>query len=89
MYLHLGSGTVVRARDIVAVFDMDNATVNATTRRFLTEAQKKKRVIAVGEELPKAFVLCGGGTVYISPVSSQTIGRRAVRRPDEETVSGS
>ena len=63
MYLHLGSGTVVRARDVVAVFDMDNATVNATTRRFLTEAQKKKRVVTVGEELPKSFVLSGGGTV--------------------------
>ncbi len=89
MYLHLGSGTVVRARDVVAVFDMDNATVNATTRRFLTEAQKKKRVVTIGEELPKSFVLSGGGTVYVSPVSSQTIGRRAGRRLDEEAVSGS
>ena len=91
MYLHLGSGTVVRTRDVVAVFDMDNATVNATTRRFLTDAQKKKRVVTVGEELPKSFVLCGGrggGTVYVSPVSSQTIGKRAGRRLDEESGSG-
>lgn len=87
MYLHLGSGTVVRARDVVAVFDMDNATVNATTRGFLATAQKEKRVVTVGEELPKSFAICDDGdkgTVYVSPVSSQTIARRTERRMADE-----
>ena len=76
MYLHLGADTVVRTRDIVAVFDMDRATVNATSRKFLAAAEKKKKVVNVSDDLPKSFVVCTDGRVMISAVSSQTIARR-------------
>lgn len=76
MYLHLGADTVVRTRDIVAVFDMDRATVNATSRKFLAAAEKKKKVVNVSDDLPKSFVICADGRVLISAVSSQTIARR-------------
>ena len=75
MYLHLGADTVVRTRDIVAVFDMDRATVNATSRKFLAAAEKKKKVVNVSDDLPKSFVVCTDGRVLISAVSSQTIAR--------------
>lgn len=76
MYLHLGADTVVRTRDIVAVFDMDRATVNATSRKFLAAAEKKKKVVNISDDLPKSFVVCTDGRVLISAVSSQTIARR-------------
>ena len=76
MYLHLGADTVVRTRDIVAVFDMDRATVNATSRKFLAAAEKKKKVVNVSDDLPKSFVVCTDGRVLISAVSSQTIALR-------------
>ena len=76
MYLHLGADTDVRTRDIVAVFDMDRATVNATSRKFLAAAEKKKKVVNVSDDLPKSFVVCTDGRVLISAVSSQTIARR-------------
>ena len=76
MYLPLGADTVVRTRDIVAVFDMDRATVNATSRKFLAAAEKKKKVVNVSDDLPKSFVVCADGRVLISAVSSQTIARR-------------
>lgn len=78
MYLHLGADTVVRTRDIVAVFDMDRATVNATSRKFLAAAEKKKKVVNISDDLPKSFVICADGRVLISAVSSQTIARRNV-----------
>ncbi len=76
MYLHLGADTVVRTRDIIAVFDMDRATVNATSRKFLAAAEKKKKVVNVSDDLPKSFIICADGHVLISAVSSQTIARR-------------
>ena len=76
MYLHLGADTVVRTRDIVAVFDMDRATVKATSRKFLAAAEKKNKVVNVSDDLPKSFVVCTDGRVLISAVSSQTIARR-------------
>ena len=34
MYLHLGEQKVVKKREIVGIFDMDNTTVMKSTRNF-------------------------------------------------------
>jgi len=61
MYLHLGQGVVVPEAAVIGVFDLDNTTGSHITRKFLADAQKAGRVINVTDELPKSFVLCGGG----------------------------
>lgn len=80
MYLHLGQDTVVRTRDIIGIFDMDNTTVAAASKRYLAMAQKAGRVFNVTDELPKTFVVCsddrGNITVYISQISSTTLKKR-------------
>ena len=38
MYLHLGSSVVIRQRDVVGIFDLDNTTSSRITRDFLTQA---------------------------------------------------
>ena len=43
MYLSIGGGFVVRRRDIVAVFDMDNATYSRISRDALSLAEKPER----------------------------------------------
>ena len=40
MYLHLGQETVVRLREVVGIFDMENATISKYTRQFLADAEK-------------------------------------------------
>ncbi|MGN1458047.1 MAG: extracellular matrix regulator RemB, partial [Acutalibacteraceae bacterium] len=52
MYLHLGKDTVVRKKDIIGIFDLDNSTVSATTRNYLAKAEKDGKVINVSPELP-------------------------------------
>ena len=68
MYLHLGSSVVIRQRDVVG------------TRDFLTQAQRAGRVVTVGDDLPKSFLLCRDGagetTVYLSQLSSATLLKR-------------
>ena len=79
MYLHLGEKTVIKTSSIVGIFDLDNTTVSKNTRAFLSDAEKKGRVINVSYELPKSFIVCeedGQTTVYISQLSSQTLFRR-------------
>ena len=74
MYLHLGQETVVRLREVVGIFDMENATISKYTRQFLADAEKGGRVCNVTMELPKSF---GTETVYISQISSATLLKRA------------
>ena len=81
MYLHLGQNVMVRGQDVIGVFDLDNTTWSFRTRRFLERAEREGRVVAVGDDLPRSFVLTREGdgppTVYITQLTSVTLQRRA------------
>ena len=82
MYLHLGQEVVVRHRDIIGVFDMDNTTISPHTRDFLRQAENDGRVTYVSMELPKSFTVCApkgekGDQVYISQIAPSTLRKRS------------
>jgi hypothetical protein len=83
MYLHLGQSVVVPHREILGIFDLDNASWAYKTREFLERAEQEGRVISVSDDLPRSFVLVGRGkappTVYISQLSPATLLGRAER----------
>ncbi len=79
MYIHIGQETVIKKSEIVGIFDLDNTTVMAKTRDFLSKAEKNGQVITVSYELPKSFIICeknGKKTVYITPISTSTLLKR-------------
>ena len=83
MYLFLGQNTVVRERDIIGVFDLDNASTSAITKAFLKGAQQTGKIIEVSPgELPKSFVVYadneGNTRVYLSQISPATLRKRAI-----------
>ena len=80
MYLHLGQDVVVNTGDVIAILDMDNTTVSKITKEFLKGSEEEGFVINVSEDLPKSYILCermGKQYVYISPISSSTLLKRA------------
>ena len=79
MYLSIGGGFVVRRRDIVAVFDMDNATYPRISRDALSLAEKRGEVINAAEDIPRTFIVCEEGgkrRVYLSGLSGSALKRR-------------
>lgn len=87
MYLHLGQNVMVRGQDVIGIFDLDNTTWSFRTRRFLERAEQEGRVIAVGDDLPRSFVLAREGdgppTVYLIPLSPAALSARAKRNSFE------
>lgn len=83
MYLHLGQNVMVRGRDVIGIFDLDNTTWSFRTRRLLDRAEREGRVAAVGDDLPRSFVVVqerkGPPAVYITPLSSAALSARAAR----------
>ena len=83
MYLHLGQDTILRTKDILGIFDLDNASWAYKTREFLARAEAEGRAVWLGEDLPRCFVLVGDGahppTVYLSQLSSSALVSRAER----------
>ena len=83
MYLHIGGDAAVRDEDILAVFDMDNATASHITRAALRRAEREKKVINTAEDLPRSFVLRSDGTVWLSGLNPATLLRRAEHETSE------
>ncbi len=82
MYLHLGQSTLVRDREIIGIFDLDNASWAYKTREFLNRAEKEGRTVWLTEDLPRSFVVAerGGETrVYLCPQSAAALRSRGER----------
>ena len=80
MYLHLGQSVVIPGRDILGIFDLDNASWAYKTREFLDRAEREGRVVSVSEDLPRSFVLArrdGQETmIYLCQLSASALLRR-------------
>lgn len=76
MILHIGKGKSVRERDIIGIFDLDNSTVTATGRAFLSHATREKRVSSADEDIPRSFLLMDDGRVILSPLSTSALYAR-------------
>jgi len=78
---------MVPDRDIIGIFDLDNTTWSFRTRRFLERAEREGRVVTIGDDLPRSFVLTcsgdGGPTVYITALSSIALSARGSRNEFE------
>lgn len=79
MFLHVGNNKNIRIRDVIGIFDMDNATLSSVTRKFLSNTQKKLMVETAAVEIPKSFILFEENGLYkicFSPLSSSSLRRR-------------
>ena len=83
MYLHLGQNVMVRKQDVIGIFDLDNTTWSFRTRRLLERAEQEGRVVTIGDDLPRSFVLVregdGPSAVYITALSPAALSARAER----------
>lgn len=80
MYIHLGQETVIKANELIGIFDLENTTVSKNTRSFLAKAEKRGEVVNVTYELPKSFIITSNkkeNKVYISQISSSTLYKRS------------
>ena len=80
MYLNIGQDTVIRDKNILGIFDLDNTTVSKSTREYINTSSKNGECITVSiEELPKSFIVVAENEkkeIYISPLNTSTIFKR-------------
>lgn len=83
MFLHIGGEEIVFLQEVLAIMDIERTTTSKTTREFLKSCEEKGRIVTVGEDIPKSFIVTirdGITTVYLSPISSATLYKRAVKQ---------
>ncbi|MBE6827152.1 MAG: DUF370 domain-containing protein [Ruminococcaceae bacterium] len=79
MYLQIGSEKFIEAQNIIGIFDLDNTTVQKSTREYLKIAEKSGETETVSYDLPKSFIVSlekGERKVYIASYSTNTLLKR-------------
>ncbi|MEI7028027.1 extracellular matrix regulator RemB [Paenibacillus sp. y28] len=76
MFIHLGGEKIIRAMELVAIFDLSIEKSSKISKQFVQYAKKDKRIEIIGEEESKSLVVTKS-KVYYSPISSTTLKKRA------------
>lgn len=75
MYMHLGNNCVIPTRDIIAILNVEE--VSADTQDIIDMARLDKKLTNISDKgKEKALIICAD-QVYLSPISSITLYRRA------------
>ena len=82
MYLHIGNQKNVRKKQLIGIFDTDNATVSEITRDYLKNNERDGRVSSAIAEIPKSFVIYNG----LSADSYRRSDCRRARNGEEKTA---
>jgi extracellular matrix regulatory protein B len=77
MYIHLGGEKIVRASELVAIFDISIEQSSKISKQFVVNRAKRKDVEIIGEEESKSIVVTKQ-KVYYSPISSSTLKKRGI-----------
>ncbi len=76
MFIHLGGEKIIRATELIAIFDLSIEKSSKISKQFIQQANKEKKIEVIGEEECKSLVLTQN-KVYYSPISSTTLKKRA------------
>jgi len=77
--MHLGKNETVPDREVVGIFDIENATLSKDSRAFLKAMQDGFKAVNLCTDLPASFVLTAGeytDRIYISSISAKALMRR-------------
>jgi len=80
MFLHVGSNTVIKKKDIIGFFDIDSKVTPETTKKFLRRCEREGKTLLAGNDLPKSFILTSDkkeDRVIFTHLSSKTLEGRA------------
>jgi extracellular matrix regulatory protein B len=75
MFVHLGEDILVNLKAIVAIISAENSMGASSTREFLKVAQEEGFVQKISEEY--SSIVITDKIIYLSPISSQTLKKRA------------
>ncbi len=82
MYLHVGNEVILNEKDVVGVFDIENASISKFTKEFLSRSQKAGEVVTVTDDIPKSLVVWeknGERKLYLSQLAPATLRKRQRR----------
>ena len=87
MFLHLGEKVSVSLREIIGIFNLEHSGNSSDNILFLKTASDEEFIHRISDDPPKSFVVAEkdhASIVYLSPIETQTLIRRAESAFDQE-----
>jgi hypothetical protein len=75
MFIHIGSDQIIRATDLIGIFDMQLKDTSRLIKQYLQHYEKNNQIVLIGDEESKSFVVTKNH-LYFSPISSKTLKNR-------------
>ena len=78
-YLDIGSDTILFSDGIVGIFDLDKITVFKSNRNYLSNMEKRGKIVNTTENLPKSFIVFKDSNqekIYLSQFLPSTLLNR-------------
>ena len=57
MFIHLGGEKIIRAAELIAIFDFSMEKTSKISKQFISHAEKEKKIETIGEEDSKSLVV--------------------------------
>ncbi|NLV20932.1 MAG: DUF370 domain-containing protein [Syntrophomonadaceae bacterium] len=76
MFIHLGNDVVITSQSLIAIINIEDPWSEDIQDAIDMAEMERKLVTISDQEKKKALVICDD-RVYISPISSQTLYKRA------------
>lgn len=80
MFLHLGNDVYIAKKDIIAICNLDTATISKYTKLYLSKCEKAGIVETICTDIPKTFVVVrkrNKDRIYLTNISSSTLLKRS------------
>jgi regulator of extracellular matrix RemA (YlzA/DUF370 family) len=82
MYIHLGNDVVISAVDVIAILNIEK-NISPDLKDIIEVAEIERKIVTISKkDKKKALVVCND-RIYISPISSNTLYKRASHYPKE------
>ncbi|MFZ4454018.1 extracellular matrix regulator RemB [Salibacterium aidingense] len=85
MFIHLGGDTVIRSKDVITIVDQDTHDSSSITQQFLA-SRNENDIERISAEQSKSVVVTTE-KIYLSPISTLTLKRRAQMVSDFDDYS--
>mgnify|MGYP003816578223 FL=1 len=85
MFIHLGEDVVIHSDEVIAILDWRIIEKSEIMAAFIDRYKEDGKVIDIGKKFTKSIVITTE-TVYVSPLSSLTLKRRANVVADLEQI---
>lgn len=83
MYIHIGKDLVIRAEDVIGIFNLDYIKNTKEYRSFYKNLEENKKIVNIAENQEKTFILVENQKNvkgYLTNIGANTIGKRKKSR---------